>query len=298
MCIITTDANLQFDGIIQKDKGKEKEKLQNRGMAPLDNRVQEIMHARLVQYQLCDPALHLPPSVPSAVVLNSCGSYLQMATWEYVKGARFVTDPTVQHPLIHVTGAPGYVHCNAYYVATSTTRPNGSTVYVSVSPDEMYGPVKTANDSREWDGVPLAKSLPADHPLNRFLTRSKKKSPVWATERVAYYEDGHLCFQSVTAYGTKHYMMQMQCDSALSPAKSTKVITNYNWDAKIAIMTACDAKPVVQSLKCPEGSRPHRLVEEWRAVFILMHGLFTVRCKCVQIDSTNIRNHWRSFRST
>ena len=25
-------------------------------------------------------------------------------------------------------------------------------------------------------------------------------------------------------------------------------------------------------------------LEEWRAVFILMHGLFTVRCKCVQID--------------
>lgn len=260
MCIITTDANLQFDGIKQKDKAKEYEKLQNRGMAPLDNRVQAIMHARLVQYQLCDTSLHLPPSVPSAVVLNSCGSYLQMATWEYVKGARFVTDPTVQHPLIHVTGAPQYVHCNAYYVATSTTRPNGSTVYVSVSPNEMYGPVKTSEDSREWDGVPLARSLHPDHPLKRLLTRPTQKKPaLWATERVAYWEDGHLCFQSVTAYGTKHYMMQMQCVSALSPATSTKVITNYNWDAKIAIMTACDAKPVVISLACPEGSRPHRL---------------------------------------
>ncbi len=144
--------------------------------------------------------------------------------------------------------------------STSTTRPNGSTVYVSVSPDEMYGPLKNSEDSREWDGVPLAKSLHGDHPLKRLLTRrTKAKRALWATERVAYYEDGYLCFQSVTAYGTNHNMMQMQCDSAVSPAKSTKVITNYNWDAKIAIKTACAAKPAVQSLKCPEGSRPHRL---------------------------------------
>ena len=101
----------------------------------------------------------------------------------------------------------------------------------------------------------------------------EKKSPLWATERVAYYEDGHLCFQSVTAYGTKHYMMQMQCDSALSPAKSTKVITNYNWDAKISIMTACAANPVVKSLRCPDGSKPHRLA-------------FGLK-KCALCDTTN-----------
>ena len=124
------DANLQFDDIRQKDKGKTGEIGQNRGMAALDDRVQSVMHARLTHYGFVDAALHLPCSVPAGVVLNSCGSYLQLATWQYLKTARFITDPSVSAPLIQVSGAPEYVYCNSYYMATTTKRPIGNTVYV------------------------------------------------------------------------------------------------------------------------------------------------------------------------
>ena len=109
-------------------------------------------------------------------------------------------------------------------------------------------------------GVPLKTSLHKNHPLNLLMTPATRTSSQWATERLAYWEDGFLCFQSVTAYGTKHYMMRMKCDSALSPASSTKVITNYDWDNKCSIMTDCVATPKVASLTCPaKGTTPHQL---------------------------------------
>ena len=129
-------------------------------MACLNNRVQKIMYTRLQSYRFIDDG-HLPYHVPAGVVLNSGGSYLQLTTWEYLKSARFVTDPSVEAPIIQVTDAPGYTHCNAVYVAT-TTRHHGSVVYVSVSPLEVYGPKKGKEDPRAWDGKPMKHALPSD----------------------------------------------------------------------------------------------------------------------------------------
>ncbi len=83
----------------------------------------------------------------------------------------------------------------------------------------------------------------------------------WSTERVACCEDGSLCFQSVTAYGTKHYMMQMRFESALAPVQSKEVITNFDWDCKCSIMIPFDGTPTVTSLKChSNGNKPHQHV--------------------------------------
>jgi hypothetical protein len=61
------DKHLLFDDIQQKDKGRSGENFQNRGMAALDDRVQQIMHDRLHKYGFIDRSLHLPSSVPSGV---------------------------------------------------------------------------------------------------------------------------------------------------------------------------------------------------------------------------------------
>ena len=108
LCVILVDPGLQFTAILQKDKGKSGEMRQNRAMACLDNRVQQIMYSRLKAYGFVNNS-HVPPDVPAGVVLNSGGSYLQLATWEYLCCARLVTDFSVNPSIIHVTGAPQYV---------------------------------------------------------------------------------------------------------------------------------------------------------------------------------------------
>ena len=184
MCVILVDPALYFDDIRQKDRGRSGEAFQNRGMAALDGRVQAVMHARLSAYGFIDSHSHLPSSVPAGVVINSGGSYRQLSTWKYLNSARFVTDPSAQHSVIQVQGAPEYVFCNAFYIATTTKRLSGQPVYVSISPDEMYGPKSPS----EWDSEPLVKSLSKRHPMVALLRRPKTKSAgeSWATERVTF----------------------------------------------------------------------------------------------------------------
>ena len=186
MCVILVDPALHFVDIRQKDKGRSGEAFQNRGMAALDDRVQEVMHARLSAYGFLESHSHLPSSVPAGVVLNSGGSYRQLSTWEYLKSARFETDPSAQHSVIQVRGAPDYVFCNAFYVTTTTKRPSGQPVYVSISPDEMYGPNDTVTSPSNWDSEPLVKPLVKGHPLVALLQKPKKKTKSaddsWATE--------------------------------------------------------------------------------------------------------------------
>jgi hypothetical protein len=133
------DPALQFNPILQKDLGKDGERDQNRGMATLDDRVQAVLYQRLHAYKVIDPEKHLPKFVPAAVVLNSGGSYRQLATWEYLKTARFVSDQSVKQPFLQVSGAPEYLNCNAIFMAT-TARLDGSVIYVSISPTELHGP--------------------------------------------------------------------------------------------------------------------------------------------------------------
>jgi hypothetical protein len=89
-CIIIMDTSIQFDDIRQKYKGNSGENKQNRGMASLDDRVQEVMLARLKHYGFVDSKHHLPSTVPSGVVLNSGGSFLQL--WHVHDGHRTVID--------------------------------------------------------------------------------------------------------------------------------------------------------------------------------------------------------------
>ncbi len=79
LCVILLDPRLFFNIILQKDRGKSGEHMQNRGMACLNNRVQKFMYSRLQSYGFIDTG-HLPADVPAAVVLNSGGSYLQLTT--------------------------------------------------------------------------------------------------------------------------------------------------------------------------------------------------------------------------
>lgn len=201
--------------------------------------------------------------MPSGVVLNSGVSYLQLSTWQYLKTARFMTDPSAPAPLIQVSGAPEFIHCNALYAATTSIRPSGQPVYVSISPDELYGPQKSKTDPKEWDGIPLKKSLCKNHPLLNLMTRASSSEIKWATERIVYWEDGFLCFQSVTAYGTEHFMIKIDCDSALHPAKSTHIITNFDWDAKRSIMVlATELTVSVSSISCSStlgDTKTHKL---------------------------------------
>ncbi len=165
MCVILLDPDLLFINILQKDHDDEDS--QNRGMACLDDRVQAIMYSRLKQYKFVFEEGHLPNDVPAAVVLNSGGSYLQKGTWEYCPASRFVVDDSVAAMLLQVVNAPEYTHCNAVYIATTTRRPNGQPVYVSVSPTEFFGPDK--KQKHLWDGVPLQKVLSKDHVLRHFF---------------------------------------------------------------------------------------------------------------------------------
>ena len=258
MCVILVDPALYFDDIRQKDRGRSGEAFQNRGMAALDDRVQAVMHARLSAYGFVDSHSHLPSSVPAGVVLNSGGSYRQLSTWKYLNSARFVTDPSAQHSVIQVQGAPEYVFCNAFYIATTTKRLSGQPVYVSISPDEMYGPKSPS----EWDSEPLVKSLSKRHPLVVLLRRPKTKSAgeSWATERVTFWEDGVQYFQSVTAYGTNHFMMQIACNELFGSATSTKVITNFDWEKKNSIMSEAACSPIVATISVETGdARSHKL---------------------------------------
>ncbi len=45
----------------------------------------------------------------------------------------------------------------------------------------------------------MKKSLGKDHPLLKLMMRAKSSENKWVTERVVYWEDGFLCFQSRSA---------------------------------------------------------------------------------------------------
>ena len=125
------------------------------------------------------------------------------------------------------------------------------------------------------------------------MTRASSSENKWATERVVYWEDGFLCFQSVTAYGTEHFMMKIECDSAFHPAKSTLIITNFDWDAKRSIMVrATDLTVSVSSVSCSSTSgdtKTHKLS--------FGPGTCQVRCKSSKeptecIEKADVPQRW------
>ena len=233
LCVILVDPGLQFSAILQKDKGKIGEKRQNRAMACLDNRVQQIMYSRLKSYGFVNNG-HLPPDVPAGVVLNSGGSYLQLATWEYLHCARLVTDFSVNPSIIRVTGAPEYTGGNAVYVATTTRRLSGEPVYVSLSPLEMNGPPPGKEDPASWDGTPLQESLPNKHVLCELVDSTEAKK--WATERVLYWENSKIVIQSITAYGTGMHTLTLDCVRIGQSVTSARAIIGFDWDKKESVM--------------------------------------------------------------
>jgi hypothetical protein len=238
-CVILVDPGLQFNSILQKDKGKSGEAFQNRAMACLDHRVQKVMYSRLKLYGFIDVG-HLPDDVPAGVVLNSGGSYLQLGTWEYLHCARFITDPTVAPSIIIVQGAPEYTGANAVYVATTTRRPSGQPVYVSISPLEMHGPPPGKEDPKAWDGVPLQQSLPPTHELRSAVENAEGQ---WATERVLYFENEDITIQSITAYDTGMRTLVLGCKQLRQKKKGWEVISataivDFDWNKKESIMEA------------------------------------------------------------
>jgi hypothetical protein len=251
-CVILLDPRLYFNGILQKDKGSSGESLQNRGMANLNSRVQQIMYSRLESYGFIDKG-HLPPDVPAAVVLNSGGSYLQLTTWEYLASSRFVTDPTVHEAIIEVSGAPGFTHCDAIYVATKT-RHQGSVVYVSVSPLEVYGPKKGKEDPKAWDGRPLKPALP-----DEVISMIDNVVGTWATERVLYWHDGQIHIQSITAFGTGMFMLQLKCTSLKQKVTETSCFCNFNWETKCSVMQRMDGNASVKIIRTKTKIKEHKL---------------------------------------
>jgi hypothetical protein len=256
LCVIMVDPGLQFNNILQKDKGKSGEDLQNRAMASLDPRVQKVIYSRLKAYGVVDQG-HLPEDVPAGVVLNSGGSYLQLATWEYLHCARFVTDPSLNPSLIRVEGAPEYTAGNVVFVGTTTRRPSGEAVYVSLSPLEMHGPLPGTTDPRAFDGTPLQDSLPSGHLLSSEI---QKGDGPWATERVLYFESGRIIVQSITAYGTDMRMLELACKGIGQKVTSAKAIVDFNWSTKESIMEALPLNrlPKVRIMKGSISAK-HRL---------------------------------------
>jgi hypothetical protein len=117
-------AKLCFNLVLQKDKGASGEKFQNRCMSCLDNRVQQVIYSRLKSYGIVDEG-HLPHDVPTGVVLNSGGSYLQLTTWEYLGSSRFVTDPDRIHVFTFCSGTD-HVSCQSCdKLLSQTTITNG-----------------------------------------------------------------------------------------------------------------------------------------------------------------------------
>ena len=254
MCVILLDSNLLFNNVLQKITQIE-EKDQNRGMACLDPRVQAIMYLRLKDYKFVLEDKHLPIDVPAAVVLNSGGSYLHLATWEYPVNCRFVVDDKVDAVLFEVTNTPAYTYCNGLFIATKTRRPNGQPVYVSISPPQFFGPRK--EDKPLWDSVPMKKYLSKDHVLHgyfsakRWKNMQKKKGLSFPAERVLYWEDGKAVFQSVTAYGTEMKLLTVDCEKLGVEHSTTKWsrISNFDFKNKMSIMV-----PGLEK-KTPEISR-------------------------------------------
>jgi hypothetical protein len=275
LCVLMVDPGLQFNAILQKDKGKSGEMRQNRAMACLDNRVQQIMYSRLKAYGFVNNG-HVPPDVPAGVVLNSGGSYLQLATWEYLHCARLVTDFSVNPSIIRVTGAPQYTGGNAVYVATTTRRMSGEPVYVSISPLEMNGPPSGKEDPSAWDGTPLQESLPKDHVLRTLVDSTETKK--WATERVLYLENSKIMIQSITAYGTGMHTLTLDCLGIGTRVTSARAIIGFDWDKKESVM---------QDL--PEERLPTIIIVKNRTSKTLKHKLsfgFTKFVKNIGIAKT------------
>jgi hypothetical protein len=253
MCVILLDSNLLFNNVLQKITQIE-EKDQNRGMACLDPRVQAIMYLRLKDYKFVLEDKHLPIDVPAAVVLNSGGSYLHLATWEYPVNSRFVVDDKVDAVLFEVTDTPAYTYCNGLYIATKTRRPNGQPVYVSISPPQFFGPRK--EDKPLWDSVPMKKCLSKDHVLHGYFSAQcwknmQKRRLSFPAERVLYWEHGKAVFQSVTAYGTEMKLLTVDCEKLGVEHSTTKWsrISNFDFKNKMSIMV-----PGLEK-KTPEISR-------------------------------------------
>jgi len=253
MCVILLDPKLCFNIVLQKDKTKAHEATQNRGMACLDNRVQQIMYFRLKSYGFIDDG-HLPCEVPAGVVLNSGGSFLQLTTWEYLKSARFVTDPHASPPILHVSGTPKYTFCDVVYLAT-TTRLRGATVYVSISPLEIYGPPSGQEDPRSWDGTPLRPALEPNL-LDLVEDDSGKK---WATERVLYWLDGKIHIQSVTGFGTSMFMLLLTCKALGSKVTACESFSGFNWERKCSEMLPLSRESLPTVKIIPGKIGTHRL---------------------------------------
>ena len=259
MCVILLDPKYMFNNILQKNITEDEEKYQNRGMACLDPRVQAIMYSRLKQYKFVLEDTHLPSDIPAAVVLNSGGSYLQTGTWEYSGDCRFVVDDTVDAMLFEVTQTPAYTSCDGVYIATKTRRPNGEPVYVGISPTQFFGKSKTAQQI--WDSVPMKKALSRDHVLHQYFDRRACKGLDFKAERVSYWENGQVVFQSVTAYGTDMKLLTVDCETFSSHSSSNcwSRIENFDFKNKKSIMVAGSAEqsPVLSSIKVKGTIKPN-----------------------------------------
>jgi hypothetical protein len=262
MCVILLDPELMFNSILQKNISEDEEKFQNRGMACLDSRVQAIMYSRLKQYKFVLEDSHLPIDVPAAVVLNSGGSYLQMGTWEYSVGSRFVVDNKVDALLFEVINAPAYTNCNGVYIATKTRRLNGQPVYVGISPTQFFGQLKKENQI--WKGVPMSRALSEDHVLREYFVREDCLGQTFAAERVFFWENGQAVFQSVTAYGNDMKLMTMDCETLCSHSTSNwSRIENFDFKKKKSIMVAGSAeqRPSIISIEVKGTMKPNYTFE-------------------------------------
>jgi hypothetical protein len=234
MCVILLDLSNRFNIVLQKIT-KIQEKDQNRGMASLDPRVQAIMYLRLKQYKFVREDEHLPIDIPAAVVLNSGGSYLHLATWRYQDNCRFVVDDKVDQVILLVSGTPDYTYCDGLFIATKTRRPNGQPVYVSLSPIQFLGP--STKDKPCWDSLPMKKHISKNHFLHRWFVAKRCKGKSYPAERVLYWECGKAVFQSVTAYGTEMKLVTVYCEKlGVDSATEWSRISNFDFKNKMSIM--------------------------------------------------------------
>ena len=127
-------------------------------------------------------------------------------------------------------------------------------MYVSVSPLEVYGPKKGTEDPKAWDGKPMKHALPSE-----VIRLIDDVAGNWATERVLYFHDGQIHIQSVTAFGTGMFMLQLKCDSLNHQVTETKGFCNFNWDTKCSVMQKIDSNPSVKIIHTKSKLKEHKL---------------------------------------
>jgi hypothetical protein len=118
-------------------------------------------------------------------------------------------------------------------------------------------------DKAIWDTESLKNSLQQDHSIFDHIGPNSRGSK-GATERVMFAEGGRVFFQSVTAYGSKMFLMECKMQRIGSKVTNGHVIQNFDWDRKASVMSDVECK---LSIKVLPGKRSTAPIKPYRCSF-------------------------------